>query len=119
MFSKAFKSPLIGTFIGAFVANFIIWFVINVIVIGSDYGNFFDHIVASYSHPQGIATGVVMPIFMAGLTAGVVYLFVKIRSALAERKGLRTAAQTGLVLAYLPASLFGLFGIMYLTSFAM
>jgi len=119
MINKIFKNTILGTLIGAFVANFIIWFVINVIVIGSDYGNFFDHVVSSYSHPQGIATGVVMPIFMAGLTAGLVYLFVKIRSALAEKKALRTAAQTGLVLAYLPTSLFGLFGIMYLTSFAM
>ena len=119
MLTKILKNPIHGTLIGAFVVNFVIWFVVNVIWINPGYGNFFENIISSYSYPQGIATGVVVPIFMAGLTAGLVYLFVKIRSALADQKSLRAAAQTGLVLAYLPTSLFGLFGIMYLTSFAM
>jgi hypothetical protein len=119
MLIKMFKNPVLGTLIGAFVANFIFWFVVNVIWVNPGFGSFFENVISSYSYPQGIATGVVVPIFMAGLTAGLVYLFVKIRSALAEQKALRTAAQTGLVLAYLPTSLFGLFGIMYLTSFAM
>ena len=119
MINKALKNPIIGTAIGSFVANFIFWFVVNVIWVNPGFGNFFENVISSYSYPQGIATGVFVPIFMAGLTAGLVYLFVKIRSALAEKKALRTAAQTGLVLAYLPTSLFGLFGIMYLTSFAM
>jgi hypothetical protein len=119
MLNKTFKKPILGTFIGAFVANFIIWFVVNVIWVNPGLGNFFENIISSYSYPQGIATGVFVPIFMAGLTAGLVYLFVKIRSALAEKKALRTVAQAGLVLAYLPMSLLGLFGIMYLTSFAM
>lgn len=118
MINKVFKNPIIGTAIGAFVVNFIFWFVVNVIWVNPGYGNFFENIISSYSYPQGIATGVVVPLFMAGLTAGLVYLFVKIRSALAKKKGLRTAAQTGLVLAYFPVSLFGLFGIMSLTTLA-
>jgi len=116
MINKALKNPIIGTAIGAFVANFFIWFVVNVIWVNPGFGSFFENVISSYSYPQGIATGVVVPIFMAGLTAGLVYLFVKIRTALAEQKALRIAAQTGLVLAYFPTSMFGLLGIMTLTT---
>ncbi len=118
MINRALKNPIIGTAIGAFVVNFIFWFVVNVIWVNPGYGNFFENVISSYTYPQGFSMGIGMPVFMAGLTAGLVYLFVKIRSALAEKKGLRTAAQTGLVLAYFPMSLFGMFGIMSLATLA-
>jgi hypothetical protein len=118
MLTKSFRNPILGTLIGAFLANFIFWFVVNVIWVNPGYGNFFENVISSYTYPQGFSMGIGMPIFMAGLTAGLVYSFVKIRGALVDKKGMRTAAQTGLVLAYFPMSLFGMFGIMSLATLA-
>lgn len=113
MNSETFKKPAVVTFIWAFAINFAFWFWVNVIWIGSGNANFLERITHSYSYSQGVATGIFAPIFVGLLTAGLVISFPKIKGSLSLNRFFKTLALSGLVASYLPLSLLGLAGIMY------
>ena len=113
MNSETFKKPAAVTFIWAFAINFAFWFWVNVIWISSGNANFLERIAHSYSYSQGIATGIFAPIFVGLLTAGFVFSFPRIKSRLAGNRFLKLVSLSGLVASYLPISLLGLAGIMY------
>ncbi len=110
-----FKKPLVATFVWAFTLNFIFWFWVNVIWMGSENRNLLSRVIWNYSYPQGIATGLLVPIFIGLLTAGLVFAFKKVKSALATKKVLGVITLSGLVFSYIPLSFLGLAGIMYIS----
>ena len=105
--------PTIYTFGWAFAVNFVFWFWVNVIWIGSENANIFERITRGYSHPQGIATGIFVPIFVGLLTAAHVFAFSRLKARLASNQVLKVATLSGLVTAYFPVALLGIAGIMY------
>ena len=113
MNSGVLKKPAAVTFIWSFAINFAFWFWVNVIWIRPENISFFKSITSSYSYSQGIATGIVAPIFVGLLTAGLVFSYPRIKSRLGSNRLLKAVTLSGLVAAYLPVSLLGLLGIMY------
>ena len=109
------RKPVIATFVWAFGINFILWFCVNVIWIGLEDTNILERTFRSYSYAQGIATGVIAPLFIGFLTSGLAYIFPRIRSRLAENSVIRKLVLSGIVVLYLPISLLGLAGIIYVS----
>ena len=109
------RKPVVATFVCAFAINFMFWFWVNVIWTGSNGSNLIERIVWSYSYPMGIATGFAAPLFIGLLTAGLVYSFKRVKSGLPSRRTLKFLALSGLAASYLPLSLLGLAGIMYVS----
>ena len=113
MNSETLKKPAVVTFIWAFGINFVFWFWVNVIWIRPENISLFRSITSSYSYSQGIATGVIAPIFIGLLTGGLVFSYPRIKARLGDNRLLKAVTLSGLVAAYLPVSLLGLAGIMY------
>jgi hypothetical protein len=113
MNSESLKKPAVVTFIWAFVINFVFWFWVNVIWISPENLNLFQSITSSYSYSQGIATGIVAPIFVGLLTSGLVFSYPRIKARFGSNRLVKLVTLSGLVAAYLPLSLLGLAGIMY------
>lgn len=107
------KKPAVVTFIWAFAINFAFWFWVNVIWIRPENISLFQSFTSSYSYSQGVATGIFAPIFVGLLTAALVYAYPRIKIRLGNNRVLRAISLSGLVAAYLPVSLLGLAGIMY------
>ena len=113
MNSESLKKPAVVTFIWAFVINFVFWFWVNVIWISPENLNLFQSITSSYSYSQGIAMGIVAPIFVGLLTSGLVFSYPRIKARFGSNRLVKLVTLSGLVAAYLPLSLLGLAGIMY------
>ena len=114
MNSETLKKPAVVTFIWAFVINFIFWFWVNVVWISPENLNLFQSITSSYSYSQGFAMGIVAPIFVGLLTGGLVFSYPRIKARLGSNRLIKVVTLSGLVASYLPVSLLGLAGIMYL-----
>lgn len=105
------KKPTVVTFAWAFRINVAFWFWLNVIWIRPENTSLFHSFTNSYSYSQGIATGIVAPIFVGLMTAGLVFSYPRNKSRLGGSRLLWAITLSGLVAAYLTVSLMGLMGI--------
>jgi hypothetical protein len=108
-----FLSPVKGTFLSASLATALGAFLATALYINDNYSNPLTIFSKYYLSIRGFAFGVMIPVFVGVMTAGLVLVSKRINYILADRKALKYIALPILAIAYIFITFIGALIILY------
>jgi len=109
-----FKSSVKGTFIGSTLTTALATLLATALYINDNYSSPFTVFSKYYFSLRGFAFGIVVPVFVGVMTAGLVLVSKKASYVLADRKALKYLTLSILAFTYIPITFVGALVILYL-----
>ena len=111
---KLFESPTKGTLLSATFTTAFAALLATGLYVNDNYSNPITIISKYYFSIRGFAFGIVIPIFVGVMTAGLVLVSKRVNYILTGRKVLKNLALSMLAVAYIPVTFVGAMVILYL-----
>ena len=112
--ANIFKSSIKGTFLSATFTTAFAALLATALYVNDNYSNPVTIISKYYFSIRGFAFGIVIPVFVGVMTAGLVLVSKKVNHILAERKALKYLALSMLAIGYILLTFIGALVILYL-----
>lgn len=112
--ANIFKSSVKGTFLSATLTTAVAALLATVLYINDNYSNPFTIISKYYFSIRGFAFGIVVPVFVGSMTAGLIVVSKKVNSKIVKLRPLKLTILIMLGIAYFPLTFCGALVILYL-----